>query len=288
MSTWQDILNQVSAMRRESSKLGVTLWYRGQRETNWPIRSTLHRRIIEYFQRTGVHFGESEDRAFLHDEYKSVYRKFKAQAWHLIDPMERTDWGIVFRMQHHGFPTRLLDWTRSFACAVYFAQFERDPTKDAVVHVLNPEGLNLLGAGREGLVALDDSTTGGNIDTRPYHPRWVSSEEELPTIAVVPYLTNKRMVAQSSAFTLNGDSFLPLEDQFGGQLVGKHFLTRIILPAELYRDTEDFLATVGLGHFEYFPDLEGLRASYHAEMERTILHAKEMLDDMKGASKPTA
>src|SRR6266446_641072 len=164
---WQEILEQVTTLRQESAKLGVKLWYRGQRVAGWPIRSTLHRRVIEYFERTKIHFG-NEDTSFLREEYKSVYRTFKAQAWHLLDPIERGDWGIVFRMQHHGFPTRLLDWTKSFACALYFAHWQRDPSEDAAVYVLNPEGLNLISAGREGLIALDEEAANANIDIRPY------------------------------------------------------------------------------------------------------------------------
>lgn len=93
------------------------------------------------------------------------------------------------------------------------------------------------------------------------------------------------MVAQSSAFTLSGDSFLPLENQFNGQLVAKGYLTQIILPAEIHQDIEDFLATVGLGHFEYFPDLEGLRSAYRTEMERTIQQAREILASREDGTK---
>ncbi|SRR6266567_418074 len=281
---WQEILDQVTTLRQEAAKLGVKLWYRGQRVAKWPIRSTLHRRVIEYFERTGIHFGD-EDTAFLREEYKSVYRTFKAQAWHLLDPIERGDWGIIFRMQHHGFPTRLLDWTKSFACAVYFAQWERNPGEDAAVYVLNPDGLNLVSAGREGLIALDEDARSGNVDTRPYHPRYLATGKDLQTIAVVPHFSNARMVAQSSAFTLSGDSFLPLEDQFDGQLVAKGYLRQIILPDEVNKDIEDFLATVGLGHFEYFPDLEGLRSAYRVEMERTIERALDILSSQKTETK---
>ena len=163
---------------------------------------------------------------------------------------------------------------------------KRNPGEDAAVYVLNPEGLNLLSAGREGLIALDEETTGGNFDTRPYHPRYLASVKDLRTIAVVPYFSNARMVAQSSAFTLSGDSFLPLENQFDGQLVANGYLRQIILPAEMYQDIDDFLATVGLGHFEYFPDLEGLRSAYRTEMDRTIEHALELLAGQKVGTKP--
>jgi hypothetical protein len=277
---WKEILEQITDLRLEAAKRGVTLWYRGQRDKSWPIRSTLHRRVLEYFERTGVHFGK-EDIPFLREEYKSIYRTFKAQAWHLLEPMERGDWGVVFRMQHHGFQTRLLDWTKSFACAVYFAQWQRKPDEDAAVYVLDPYGLNSLSAGKEALIALEEQVGEGNVDTRPYHPRYVATSKELKTIAVVPYLSNARMVAQSSAFTLSGDSFEPFENQFDGQLVAKGYLRQILVPARLNEDVEDFLATVGLGHFEYFPDLEGLRSAYRVETDRAISRAIDLLAEQK-------
>ena len=75
---WQEILDQVTSTRLAAAKLGIKLWYRGQRVADWPIRSTLHRRVIEYFEQTGFHFGETEDRAFLIEEYKSVYSKIQS------------------------------------------------------------------------------------------------------------------------------------------------------------------------------------------------------------------
>ena len=60
---------------------------------------------------------------------------------------------------------------------------------------------------------------------------------------------------------------------------------QIILPDEVNKDSEDFLATVGLGHFEYFPDLEGLRSAYRVEMERTIERALDILSSQKTETK---
>ena len=49
------------------------------------------------------------------------------------------------------------------------------------------------------------------LNTNEWHPRWTAPDHELATIAVAPISTNPRMTTQQAAFTLMGDSFLPLD-----------------------------------------------------------------------------
>ena len=74
---------------------------------------------------------DSERITLTRDEAKSLYRNFRIEAWSLLAEHERSDWGVVFSMQHFSLPTRLLDWTESFACAVFFGQFGRQPNDTA-------------------------------------------------------------------------------------------------------------------------------------------------------------
>jgi len=164
-------------------------------------------------------------------------------------------------MQHFGVLTRLLDWTMSFACALYFAQRDRSRDDDAAIFILEPESTNAKVTGEDSsitmpLVLHEHHEIGPrHVDLDLYHPNvHVSTDEvdqvrELPSLNVVAPFGNPRMQAQRGVFTLCGSSFCP---EFEGSVV------KIELPASTYDDAEEFLALAGVNEFTYFPDLFGL------------------------------
>ena len=266
----QDVLAQVQALDNAFRRKGSTTWYRGHRRSEWSLKSTLHRYVECLTADLETPFTGHEKRDLLRKEVKSLYRRFKADAWSLLEPAERSDWGVIFTMQHYRLPTRLLDWTESFACALFFAQQRRQLGEAAAVWVLDSEGLNEVSRGERGLVALDETVGESTADARGWHPRWVPPSDDLLTIAVSPIFTNPRMTAQRSAFTLAGDSFLPLDEQFEERLVRDGLLVKIELPAESFTEVDEYLHVTGVGAFTYFPDLQGLALDHEARTEAKL------------------
>ena len=102
-----------------------TYVFRGQGDASWPLEPRLVREV------KGTTF-EANDIIAIESEMR---QQFEAQAHLHLEPsvLEEGDfiawWAL---MQHHGAPTRLLDWTRSPLVALYFAAVEV-PTKDGAV-----------------------------------------------------------------------------------------------------------------------------------------------------------
>jgi hypothetical protein len=208
--------------------------------------------------------------AFMREAYKTLFHKFKARAIQLLPAHERSDWGLIFAMQHLGLPTRLLDWTESFSCAAYFAQRGRDPSNDAAIFIFAPELHNQEIVGNPGVVFLGGAAnTPSVVTTHQYHPGVVCNGSDMETLAVQPELTNARMVAQRSAFTLCGSSFQPLEERYPKSI------RRFLLPSSDFHDTQDFLQLSGQNHFALCPDLEGLRVHLLEGMKEEVDLAQE-------------
>lgn len=268
--TWADVLEEVRAGREVLEELGVKPWYRGHRSASWTLRSSLHRHVEDLLDANSG--GRIDPRLILRNEYKDLFRNFQTEAWPILDAEGRTNWGMLFAMQHHGLPTRLIDWTESFACALFFAVEDWSGDEPAAVFVLDPARLNQQTLSTPdsppekyyGLVALEVGFGEPVVNTSHWHPGQMPPEEDLPTIAVQPPFTNRRMVAQSAMFLFCGDGFEPLEDQYSDAL------RKIEIPPDLRSDARNFLDLAGRDHYGYFPDLDGLARKFKARKRRMI------------------
>jgi len=115
LDTWEDAQNFYLTLLSET---GVTArWiFRGQSKSDWPLRTTLERAIEK----------TKRPRSDLLDVERRIITHFRRMA-HLHPEISSDDitamnhFEICTKIQHHGGPTRLLDFTHSFWVAVFFA-----------------------------------------------------------------------------------------------------------------------------------------------------------------------
>jgi hypothetical protein len=151
-------------------------------------------------------------------------------------------------MQHHGAPTRLLDWTYSPFVAAYFA-VEQSPSTDAAVFLAH---INTL----------------GRSFAQAFHPTGIKNEQlRDPTIAhhlaaCIPPKRSIRLVAQQGLFTLSshvlGDHGKLIEDS---PPPGQNPHRKFIIPKKLKTEMLAHLRTMGIGAHSLFPGIDGLGRS---------------------------
>jgi len=156
---------------------------------------------------------------------------------------QELEWALI--AQHHGLPTRLLDWTESATTALYFACL-RD-TEDGIAFILNPVDLNRLTDSKRPRV-LDpqhDSELIASYLTMDGRNR---PSGRLP-VAINPVWNSERLMMQKGVFTLHGHRF-SLDNGGVPSLVG------IPILREVKRQLRSELERIGVDEMTLFPELE--------------------------------
>jgi hypothetical protein len=107
-------------------------WFRGHSEVQGNLTPGIFRDEYQYIKP----FREDVEFEIIH----SFKRYAPTLATNLPNQENHLTW--LFLMQHHGTPTRLLDWSESALIALYFAVYE-NPSKDGELWAMYPDQLNL-------------------------------------------------------------------------------------------------------------------------------------------------
>ncbi|MEP6687961.1 MAG: FRG domain-containing protein [Gemmatimonadales bacterium] len=171
------------------------------------------------------------------------------------------DWEVLIAAQHHGLPTRLLDWTYSPLVAAHFATVDPAMTSDRAVWRLDWKAVHrrfqlpdlaLLTQDLEGILGGDRPFTPSALfamkgDVRPF------------ACMIEPPSLDARIVAQSATFTLCADKRQPF-DRFLDQHDLGDALTKLVIPAKESGRIRDQLDLVSVDERRLFPDLDGVAA----------------------------
>jgi FRG domain len=244
LSGWGELQEQLFAdswqphLRRFRSDFA----YRGRNDAAEDLRTSLHR--------LGGEPASIE---------RHLLRNFRKYAQREAVPFDSV-WNWLALAQHHGLPTRLLDWTYSPYVALHFATaavelFDRDgvvwmidyvrtqehapaPLRDVLreegMIVFTAELLDEAAGGLEGLQRLDDDTY---------------------ALFLEPPSLNERIVNQYALFALLSEAEPRLDEWLEPR---PELARRLVIPAELKWEVRDKLDQANITERVLFPGLDGL------------------------------
>jgi len=166
-------------------------------------------------------------------EEKTILRLFKDQALPYLDFVPSSEWDWMAIAQHHGLPTRLLDWSRNPLVAAFYA-VEKEHDCDSAVYAFR-----------------------GN--------KYVNTEKHKDPFAettvgrFIPRHVTRRITAQTGLFTIHPD---PRADFRSDSRV-----SRLVIKNNFRKPLKHILYEYGIHRASLFPDLDGL--SKHIEWLRT-------------------
>jgi hypothetical protein len=217
-------------MEYVSSLKSCRYLFRGQNEP-WRLRTSFHRR------------GRADLGRFLNEDLPALYKHLSARTKHVFDLKNPDENGAFFNLiQHHGYPTPLLDWTYSPYVAAFFAY--------------------------RGISNQEAAAAGVNAKVRIHvfdQERWRADLIQI-LFVVAPRLhlsigefiaiENERMIPQQAASTVTNVDDIETYIR-NAEANGKTYLWAIDLPVGDRRQVVRDLSYMGITAGSLFPGLDG-------------------------------
>lgn len=176
--SWEECEQRLRQIEADNSQSLSGVWFRGVPNAKWSLKTTLERRSAQAFSVAEYHQ--------LMLRVKPEVESFTKSTWDVPDWSEpesnfaqhfRTmpGYGYMAHLRHHGFPSPLLDWSRSPYIATYFAfaKAQAEEAQEVAIYVFSETPNNLkVGDNKTPKIC---SHGGRNLRTHGRHFRQQSS-----------------------------------------------------------------------------------------------------------------
>jgi hypothetical protein len=248
------------------------------REAKWAFRGQGTDRVLSAsIERVAIRPGLAED---------YVEREFRRRAHRYVVDVPSTDDDLEWLalMQHHGAPTRLLDWTKSAHVAAFFAAQSSNlansfittkPEKSVepfVIWAVDVESINAEAAEMLGLAPNDDLSSRKNF-RKIYRDQ---QPEDLYLVATVqPFRMNERLTIQQGLFLCANHPLFSFRGCFVSLLLharnrnkpSSQWLHKLVVAAEARLDVLKALNKININSATLFPGLDGFSHSLLTDVQ---------------------
>jgi len=268
---WDDLLAWMEAFKDHGC-------FRGERDASWNLASSLDRAVesdisaehdgISILRRELVNLDQNEQQLLL-DFQRGASRHHPS----LPDASHTIDWLAL--MQHHGAPTRLLDWSLSPYVAVYFA-LEKSFKGDSALWGIDLEWLRRRSLE---LMRANDSNCPDGSNFKAFS-KYVAGmifrgDGALTIVPADPIQLNERMLAQQGQLLCNVGRHTGFSNVILGMLM--HTTAepnQVVSRAVLKRDNRisflEELQRINIHRASLFPGIDGFAKSLGVKLQIRI------------------
>lgn len=262
---WQELKNWFWALGAGSDWV-----FRGQRDEKWDISSSLERIKPTWYKGSKEEIGE-----FLGYSEDKLYKKFSERVEQFAsigDAAADTVLGKLALMQHHGVPTRLIDWTESPYVAIFFAvEDATDEQGSCAVWAISSgwcQEKSAMAVRKKMKLSKEQFPNSTDFSQDDILYGTIIQENILLVAPLRPLKLNIRISSQQGLFLCPGEINVSFMDNLKalGEKDLPNILYKFVFPSYMRSEILHDLFNMNIGPQTLFPGLDGFAKSIKLKM----------------------